>query len=93
MNGGSATQGVPGRVYSVAGVFEQTLHCVQGTLRVPQGWTIPYYFTSSKMSDLQTVRARGRAAYSLLTVLILTDNFLGFAIDWNSRATNQNSVG
>ena len=30
LNPGSATQGVPGRVYSVAGVFEQTLHCVQG---------------------------------------------------------------
>ena len=35
LNVGSATQGVPGRVYSVAGVFEQTIHCVHG----PQGWT------------------------------------------------------
>ena len=39
VNEGSATQRLPGRVYSVAGVFEQTLHCVQGTPWVPQDWT------------------------------------------------------
>ena len=32
---------------SVVSSNEQTLHYVPGTLRVPQGWTIPYYFTSS----------------------------------------------
>ena len=39
LNEGSATQGVPGSICSVRRDFEQTLHCVQGTPWVPQGWT------------------------------------------------------
>ena len=30
LNGGSATQGVPGSICAMQGAFEQTLHYVQG---------------------------------------------------------------